>query len=117
MTEWRLREQVLERDNYTCQSCKCQDKSLDTHHIIPRNEGGSETLDNLITYCHRCLCIIEPKDTVATHKRSKTTWVIDDIILQELRHLAIDDNNKPVQILVEEALRDYLVKRGRRIKQ
>jgi len=49
--------------------------------------------------------------SMAVAKRSKTTWMIDNEILQQLRYLALDDGNKPVQDLVNDALKDYLFKR------
>lgn len=52
---WRIiRKQVLERDNYTCQSCGTKPKAPHVHHIIPRDKGGSEDLKNLITKCLGC---------------------------------------------------------------
>lgn len=50
------RAHALDRDNYTCQYCKGKhkDSNLEVHHIIFRNQGGSDELDNLITLCHTC---------------------------------------------------------------
>lgn len=47
---------VLNRDNYTCQSCKgkYKDSKLEVHHIIYRSQGGSDEESNLITLCHTC---------------------------------------------------------------
>ena len=47
---------VLNRDNYTCQSCKGKKKSnrLEIHHVIFRSNGGSDEEDNLITLCDTC---------------------------------------------------------------
>lgn len=46
---------VFARDNYTCQCCgKSKDKILQTHHIIYRNNGGTDRVDNLITICTDC---------------------------------------------------------------
>jgi len=60
--EWEaLRRQVLKRDNYLCSFCgvKCLGKkrnkpSPHVDHIIPRKEGGKDTLDNLRVACHSC---------------------------------------------------------------
>jgi len=50
-------------DNYRCQICGDREgKKYDTgvivevqaHHIIPRSEGGENTLGNLITLCDMC---------------------------------------------------------------
>lgn len=59
----RLRTEVLERDNYTCQMCgyaagqKFVDGEvvrLEADHILPLAEGGQTTVDNLQTLCSRC---------------------------------------------------------------
>src|SRR6266852_4778989 len=55
-----LRKQVLERDNFMCRRCGCTDKNLDTHHIIVRRYGSSDSLDNIISYCPQRQRIIEP---------------------------------------------------------
>lgn len=50
-----IRQQVLERDEYTCQICgKYADTKLHVHHILKRKEGGTDHLDNLITACPSC---------------------------------------------------------------
>jgi len=52
-----LKLRTQERDDYTCQKCKLQDKSgikLEVHHIIPIYKGGKDELDNLITLCFDC---------------------------------------------------------------
>ncbi|MCC2254553.1 HNH endonuclease [Ruminococcus sp. CLA-AA-H200] len=47
---------VLNRDRYTCQSCKGRhkDSKLEVHHIVFRSQGGSDDGENLITLCHTC---------------------------------------------------------------
>ncbi len=46
---------VFARDNYTCQCCgKSVGKILQTHHILYRSNGGSNSVDNLITVCTDC---------------------------------------------------------------
>jgi len=52
-----LRRKTLERDNFTCQKCKREDKtgnSLEVHHIIPLYVEEKDELDNLITLCNDC---------------------------------------------------------------
>jgi 5-methylcytosine-specific restriction endonuclease McrA len=52
-----LRKRVFERDNFTCQKCKIQDKTtriLEAHHIIPLFVEGNDDLNNLITLCSDC---------------------------------------------------------------
>lgn len=52
----RARFAVLERDSFTCQYCgaKPPDGAVHVDHIIPRSEGGTDELDNLITSCEPC---------------------------------------------------------------
>ena len=47
---------VLMRDGYSCQSCKgkSKDKRLEVHHIIFRNDQGSDDESNLVTLCKSC---------------------------------------------------------------
>jgi len=52
-----LRKKVFERDNFTCQKCKTEDKTtktLEAHHITPLVMEGDDDLDNLITLCNDC---------------------------------------------------------------
>ena len=48
----KLRKQVCERDNYTCQLCGRQ--ANHTHHIIYRSHGGKHIPENLICLCIAC---------------------------------------------------------------
>lgn len=54
--QWR----ILKRDQHTCQVCGVADDperclmNLHVHHIIPRNQAGSDHPRNLITLCEAC---------------------------------------------------------------
>lgn len=55
--QWRLL--VKQRDNYICGRCNKQLSRLPrcgahAHHIIPRAEGGVDTIDNGVTVCISC---------------------------------------------------------------
>ena len=51
----KVREDVLDRDNYSCQLCgKNGNGKLHIHHILKRRQGGSDHYDNLITACPKC---------------------------------------------------------------
>ena len=51
--EWRiLREQVLRRDSYTCQSCGAT-HNLEVHHITYERLGDEELAD-LVALCSNC---------------------------------------------------------------
>ncbi|MDJ0796020.1 MAG: HNH endonuclease [Calothrix sp. MO_167.B12] len=60
METWReIRQEVLERDNRQCQVCG-KEHSAQVHHIIPRSQGGTNELSNLIVLCGRCHMLISP---------------------------------------------------------
>ena len=64
--DWRcIRLLCYERDNWMCADCnlKCLNTSdsklypkrkIQAHHIIPRRDGGSDDLSNLVTLCMSC---------------------------------------------------------------
>ena len=51
---YNVKAAVLSRDNYTCQICKAQNTQLQVHHIQFRSQGGSNSMENLITLCKEC---------------------------------------------------------------
>ena len=60
MSEWReIRQEVLRRDNHQCQVCG-KEYSGQVHHILPRSQGGTNELSNLITFCGKCHMVISP---------------------------------------------------------
>lgn len=56
--EWG--RQIKERDNYKCNYCGFQGQENTTvaHHRIPINRGGSEEMENGVTYCKPCHRIV-----------------------------------------------------------
>lgn len=51
---WNIREYVLYRDNYTCQSCGKQGIPLEVHHIGYWIPDRTDRPDNLVTLCTKC---------------------------------------------------------------
>jgi len=50
-----VRQAVLARDRYRCQSTGCGNtRFLEIHHVVPRSRGGSNRAENLTTLCSRC---------------------------------------------------------------
>lgn len=49
-----LRTACLMRDGYQCRQCHKRGVRLEAHHIIFREQGGKDTLTNLITLCEHC---------------------------------------------------------------
>ena len=60
--EWFfLRLQTFKRDNYTCLRCdkKFSTTKLNAHHLTPRDQGGGDAINNLITLCEPCHDFVE----------------------------------------------------------
>lgn len=51
--EYRIRQQVFERDNYRCVFCGRPD-DLQIDHKFPVSKGGTNDIDNLQTLCKYC---------------------------------------------------------------
>jgi 5-methylcytosine-specific restriction endonuclease McrA len=49
----RLRQQVLRRDGWRCQSCGSR-QNLEVHHQQFRSHSGEDAEHNLITLCTNC---------------------------------------------------------------
>ncbi len=49
-----LRIACLMRDGYICQQCGKQNVRLEAHHIVFREDGGKDSLTNLLTLCEAC---------------------------------------------------------------
>ena len=48
-----LKQQVLRRDSWRCQSCGTM-ANLEVHHKQFRSHSGDDSEENLITLCTRC---------------------------------------------------------------
>lgn len=48
-----LRQEILRRDGWRCQSCGRQ-RDLQVHHIEARSHLGNDSEQNLITLCANC---------------------------------------------------------------
>lgn len=58
--EWaKCRRGCLRRDNYRCRRCGKRKPLVTAHHIVPRDEGGSNDLTNLISLCTQCHDYVE----------------------------------------------------------
>ena len=52
-----LRQQVLRRDGWRCQSCGAM-SNLEVHHRELRSRSGADAEQNLITLCTACHAIV-----------------------------------------------------------
>jgi 5-methylcytosine-specific restriction endonuclease McrA len=50
------RENLFQRDDYTCQYCgkRFAPKDLNLDHVIPRDQGGKTTWENIVCSCISC---------------------------------------------------------------
>jgi len=109
MSWQKLRQTVLERDNYTCQQCYENKINLDVHHIFPKNKNGLDKENNLVTLCRVCHRLIEPrfKDPdrdilngfVAPISKQGNKLLI---IVPVVYHKSINKLNNPLKVTVEE---------------
>lgn len=73
---YNLRQYILHRDGHKCQNpdCKNKDKNpvLMLHHIVFREQGGTDAPSNLITLCNKC-------HTPVNHKKGKLlyNWMLE----------------------------------------
>ena len=49
-----LRVATLMRDGYQCTQCEKKKVLFDAHHILWKEHGGKDTIENLITLCKQC---------------------------------------------------------------
>ena len=49
----RVQRQGKERDKYVCQICGSTEK-VEGHNVIDYQYGGTATVGNIITLCHKC---------------------------------------------------------------
>ena len=47
------RKAIYKRDFYCCALCDCP-TDIQVHHVIPRAQGGTDSMHNLITLCRYC---------------------------------------------------------------
>lgn len=56
--EWEeIRAIVLSRDNYLCVPCRTKhiiSKAVQVDHKIPKDQGGTDSVNNLQSICDRC---------------------------------------------------------------
>lgn len=48
------RKNIIIRDNHTCAYCGSSRGNMTVDHVIPKNQGGTDTWENLVCACERC---------------------------------------------------------------
>lgn len=71
----RIRREVLERDGFRCRAAGCgRAHFLAVHHLAPREAGGSNDPENLITLCGSCHRAVHAHDHSSDFTRGKHIW-------------------------------------------
>ena len=91
----KIRDEILERDNYSCILCKNNNRViLNVHHIIPRNVNKELINDkfNLITLCLNCHKqlhnnIKQTNERVKSEKLKLIKERLEEIRLSQLKYL------------------------------
>lgn len=88
----KLRQEVLDRNGFTCQACGLTPGEIDPHtgrkvrlhiaHIVDKSLGGRDELSNLRTYCSTCN---QGAKNITTEKPSRI-W-----LLAQVRRATISD--------------------------
>jgi len=74
----RLRKEVYERDNFTCQNCgslggQKGNTELHAHHVVPKAKGGGHHLSNLKTLCKSCHNAVHGGESVQGHVQNQSS--------------------------------------------
>jgi ATP adenylyltransferase len=65
-----LRYEVLKRSGFHCDLCgiSADIKALEVDHIVPRNQGGTDDLNNLESLCYSCNAMKRDRDSTDFYK-------------------------------------------------
>jgi len=101
-----LRIQLGIRQSWLCTACEqpLQAYLIDVDHIVPRCEGGSNSISNLqllCTRCHRHKCGEENKSRAAHHKT--LSEYSDEVLAEAFRHaLNLQASKDPLDSMQEQ---------------
>jgi hypothetical protein len=74
---YNVKAYVLHRDGYQCQKCKKQKVKLEVHHIVFRENGGTDIPTNLIALCKDCHKKLHDGEFEIKGKKSKTKYATE----------------------------------------
>ncbi len=83
----QLREETLRRDGYRCQRCFENRGPLQAHHVVPRSDGGPDSLDNLVTLCRPCHGVQHPDNNRFNDSRPKASLFPDTRASEEVARM------------------------------
>ncbi|MBK7189567.1 MAG: HNH endonuclease [bacterium] len=80
-----LRAAVLVRDRHRCASPGCgATRFLEVHHITPRQAGGANTADNLVTLCSRCHAFAHERGALAP-AQVRAQVAVEEVAVAQVR--------------------------------
>lgn len=73
--QWKwLRQQVFKRDRWQCQDCGLFGQVLECDHIVPLEDGGSDSIENLQSLCVACHHAKTRRENAVHDVKGATEW-------------------------------------------
>lgn len=116
--DWeKRRDQVFNRDDYTCQRCfhmsgphaDGDGRVLQAHHINMKSEGGSDNMENLVTLCRPCHGVQHPDNEEFDDDRHRADTFPDPSANPDVAYM----NSSTHELTVERFLSDIGTKCSR----
>lgn len=63
---------------YTCVACGTRNASIEVHHVDPKENGGSDEIENLVALCPNCHREYQGNDSKRTRLKEMRVWWIDE---------------------------------------
>lgn len=74
------KERIISMHGDKCVICGSKHRSrLEIHHVIPKSEGGTNEIGNLIPLCHICHCAVHKINDLNPYGMSMLKRVVDKI--------------------------------------
>lgn len=74
------KERVISFHDNKCVICGTKHRSkLEIHHIIPKSEGGTNEIGNLIPLCHICHCMVHKIDVLNPYGMAMLKRVVSKV--------------------------------------
>ena len=70
-----LRSRILSVCDFKCKMCGAGKRKLDIHHIVPRSQGGLNSINNLIPLCKPCHRRYEASNSKSVIRKSTITHI------------------------------------------
>ena len=74
------KRRIMSMHGDTCVICGTKNRSiLEIHHVIPKSEGGTNEIGNLIPLCHICHCAVHKINNLNPYGMNMLRRVVDKI--------------------------------------